>query len=198
MKIFWNLFLALCHTAWLFKGCHLIGRFERCHVILNMVGNSFYCRSRTASKMTCKLGITFVNESEDFFVNKIWPEKPPTSKVFLACGNRWGKRSGSDSTQRLDLNVTWTRNEKYFRSGFKHDMFGRLTFEFWGAIKYNVGVPLPTKTWPKPKTAHDKSLAPRVDCFTAWSIWPDLFSHSDRNIHRKNEIMQFKTLKNNS
>ena len=189
MKIFWNLFLALCHTAWLFKGCQLIGRFERCHVILNMVGNSFYCRSRTASKMTCKLGITFVNESEDFFVNKIWPEKPPTSKVFLACGNRWGKRSGSDSTQRLDLNVTWTRNEKYFLSGFKHDMFGRLTFEFWGAIKYNVGVPLPTKTWPKPKTAHDKSLAPRVDCFTAWSIWPDLFSHSDRNIHRKYEIM---------
>ena len=80
--------------------------------------------------MTCKLGITFVNESEDLFVNKIWPEKPPTSKVVLACGNRWGKRSGSDSSQRLDLNVTWTRNEKYFLSGFKHDMFGRLTFEF--------------------------------------------------------------------
>ena len=84
---------------WIFKGCHLIGRFERCHVILNLAGSSFRCQLRTASNMTCELGITFVNESEDFFVNEMWPEKPPTSKVVLACGNRCGKRSGSDSTK---------------------------------------------------------------------------------------------------
>ena len=39
-------------------------------LILNLVGNSFHCRSRTASDMTCKLGITFVDESKDFYVEK--------------------------------------------------------------------------------------------------------------------------------
>ena len=68
MKIFFNLFLVLCHTAWLLKERHLIGRLEWCHVILNLAGNSFHCRSRTASDMTCKLGITFVDESKDLYV----------------------------------------------------------------------------------------------------------------------------------
>ena len=59
MKIIFNLFLVLCHTAWLFEGRHLIGWLEWCHVIfLNLAGNPFHFRSRTASDMTCKLGIT--------------------------------------------------------------------------------------------------------------------------------------------
>ena len=70
MKIIFNLFLALCHTAWLFWGRHLIGRLEWRHVILNLAGNSFHCRSRTASDMTCKLGITFADESKDVYVEK--------------------------------------------------------------------------------------------------------------------------------
>ena len=40
------------------------------YVILNLVGNSFLCRLSTASDMTCKLGITFVDESKDFYVEK--------------------------------------------------------------------------------------------------------------------------------
>ena len=35
---------------------------------LNLAGNSFHCRSRTASDMTCKLDITFVDESKDLYV----------------------------------------------------------------------------------------------------------------------------------
>ena len=55
-KIFYvNLFLVLCHTAWLFSGRHLIGWLEWRQVILKLVGNSFHCRSLTASDMTCKL-----------------------------------------------------------------------------------------------------------------------------------------------
>ena len=70
MKLIFNLFLVLCHTSWLFYGRHLIGRLEWRQVILNLAGNSFHCRSRTASDMTCKLGITFVDESKDFYVEK--------------------------------------------------------------------------------------------------------------------------------
>ena len=36
----------------------------------NLAGNSFHCRSRKASDMTCKLGITFADESKDFYVEK--------------------------------------------------------------------------------------------------------------------------------
>ena len=43
---YFNLFLVLCHTAWLFQGRNLIGRLEWRHVILNLAGNSFHCRSR--------------------------------------------------------------------------------------------------------------------------------------------------------
>ena len=68
MKIIFNLLLVLCHTAWLFLGRHLIGRLEWRHVILNLAGNSFHCRLRTASDMMCKLVITFVDESEDLYV----------------------------------------------------------------------------------------------------------------------------------
>ena len=70
MKIIFNLFFVLCHTAWLFQEHHLIGRLEWRQVILNLSGNSFHGRSRTASDMTCKLGITFVDESKDFDVEK--------------------------------------------------------------------------------------------------------------------------------
>ena len=45
-----------------------IGRFEWLYVILNLVGNSFHCPSRTPSDRTCKLGITFDDESKDFYV----------------------------------------------------------------------------------------------------------------------------------
>ena len=45
-----------------------MGRLEWRHVILNLAGNSFHYRSRTASDMTCKLGITFADET------KIWSE----------------------------------------------------------------------------------------------------------------------------
>ena len=55
MKIISNLYLVLCHTAWLFYGRHLIGRLEWRHVILNLAGNSFHCRSRTTSDMACNL-----------------------------------------------------------------------------------------------------------------------------------------------
>ena len=45
--------------------CAVIGRLEWRHVILDLAGNSFHGRSRTASDTTCKLGITFVDESKD-------------------------------------------------------------------------------------------------------------------------------------
>ena len=70
MKIIFNLFLVLGHTEWLFQGRHLIGLLEWRQVILNLAGNSFHFWSRTASDMTCKLGITFVDESKDFYVEK--------------------------------------------------------------------------------------------------------------------------------
>ena len=70
MKIIFNLFLVLCQTAWLFQGRHLIGRLEWRPVILHLVGSWFHCRSRTVSDMTCKLGITFADESKDFYVEK--------------------------------------------------------------------------------------------------------------------------------
>ena len=65
---YFNLFLVLCHTAWLFQGRNLIGRLEWRHVILNLAGNSFHCRSRKGSDMTCKLGFTFVDENNTKFV----------------------------------------------------------------------------------------------------------------------------------
>ena len=68
MKIVFILFLVLCHSAWLFKGRHIIGRLEWRHVILNLAGNSFHCRSRPASDMTYKRDTTFVDESKDFYV----------------------------------------------------------------------------------------------------------------------------------
>ena len=71
MKIIFNLLLVLCHTAWLLQGRHLICRLEWRHVILNLLGNSFHCRSRTTSDMTCKLGITFVHESKDCTWNNL-------------------------------------------------------------------------------------------------------------------------------
>ena len=55
MKIIFNLFLFLCHTVWLFQGRHLINQLEWRHVILNLAGNLFHCRSRTASHMTTNL-----------------------------------------------------------------------------------------------------------------------------------------------
>ena len=36
-----------------------------------MAGNSFYCRSRTARDMTCKLGITLVDESKIYTWNNL-------------------------------------------------------------------------------------------------------------------------------
>ena len=39
-----------------------------CHFKLG--SNSFHCRSRTVSDMTCKLDITFVDESKDFYFEK--------------------------------------------------------------------------------------------------------------------------------
>ena len=38
-----------------FKGRHRIGRLEWPHVIFNLKGKSFHCRSRTASDMTCEV-----------------------------------------------------------------------------------------------------------------------------------------------
>ena len=40
-------------------------------MILNLAGNSFHCRSRTASDMTCKLDITFVDESKIYSWNNL-------------------------------------------------------------------------------------------------------------------------------
>ena len=37
---------------------------------LNLAGNSFHCRSRTACDMTYKRDTTFVDESKDFYVKK--------------------------------------------------------------------------------------------------------------------------------
>ena len=45
----------------------LISRLEWSHVILNLAGNSFHCRSRTAIDIMWKLGITFVDESKDLY-----------------------------------------------------------------------------------------------------------------------------------
>ena len=45
-------------------------RVASCNFKLGGYCNSFHCRSRTASDMTCKLGITFVDESKDFYVKK--------------------------------------------------------------------------------------------------------------------------------
>ena len=66
MKIIFNLFFVLCHTY--FKDApYWSVSAASCNFIL---GNSFHCRSRTASDMTCKLGITFADESKDFYVEK--------------------------------------------------------------------------------------------------------------------------------
>ena len=66
-----------------------------CNFIL---GNSFHCRSRTASDMTCKLGITFADESKDFYYEKSgqsscrrakrsWLVEVRRRKRFLLAGN---------------------------------------------------------------------------------------------------------------
>ena len=45
---------------------HLIGRLDWRHVILNLAGNSFDCRSCTACNMMCELAITSIDKSKDF------------------------------------------------------------------------------------------------------------------------------------
>ena len=92
MKIIFNLLLVLCHTAWLFLGRHLIGRLEWRHVILNLAGNSFHCRSRKATDMTCKLGITFVDESKDFYEEKSGQSSCRRAKRSWIVEVRRGKR----------------------------------------------------------------------------------------------------------
>ena len=56
-------------------------------LIFNLVGNSFHCRSRTASDMTCKLGITFVDDSKDFCVEKSGQSSCRRAKRFQLAGN---------------------------------------------------------------------------------------------------------------
>ena len=61
-------------------------------LVLNLVGNSFHCRSRTASDMTCKLGITFVDESKDFYVEKSGQSSCRRAKRFWLVDVRRRKR----------------------------------------------------------------------------------------------------------
>ena len=89
---YFNLFLVLCHTAWLFQGRNLIGRLEWRHVILNLAGNSFHCRSRTASDVTFKLAATFVDESKDFYVEKSGQSSCRRAKRSWLVGVRRRKR----------------------------------------------------------------------------------------------------------
>ena len=85
---YFNLILVLCHTAWLFQGRNLIGRLEWRHVILNLAGNSFHCRSLTASDMTCN----FVDESKDFYVEKLGQSSCRRAKRSWLVGVRRRKR----------------------------------------------------------------------------------------------------------
>ena len=101
MKIIFNLFLVLCHTVWLFCGRQVIGWLEWRHVILNSSGNSFHCRSRTASDMTCKLGITFVHKSKDFYVQKGGQSSCQRAKWSWLVGVRRRKRFGLDGNSLL-------------------------------------------------------------------------------------------------
>ena len=73
-------------------GRHLIGQLEWRHGILNLAGNSLHCQSRTASDMTCKLGITFVDESKDFYVEKSGHSSCRRAKRSWLVEVRWRKR----------------------------------------------------------------------------------------------------------
>ena len=61
MKIIFNPFLVLCYTAWLFQGRHLIGHLEWRRVILKLAGNSFHCRSRTASDTVWRANLVLLS-----------------------------------------------------------------------------------------------------------------------------------------
>ena len=62
------------------------------HVILDFAGNSFHCRSRTASDMTRKLDITFVDESKDLYVEQSGENSWRRSKRSWLVGVRRRKR----------------------------------------------------------------------------------------------------------
>ena len=93
----------------------------------------------------------------------------------------------------------WTRNEKIGSKWVQTWMFGRQTFEIW---ETNVGTQLTIKELTETGNRASKLSGIQVsDCLTAWSIWPDLRSHSEifiASIRRKEEVIQFETLKNSS
>ena len=118
MKIIFNLFLVLCHTEWLFWGRHLIGRLEWRHVILNLAGDLFHCRSRTASVMTCKLVITFVDESKDF---EFCVEKSGQSSWQRAKRSwlvKFARESGSDSTEIANWGLRYINRKTLYKNDY--------------------------------------------------------------------------------
>ena len=69
-KYFQSIFGSVLYCVVILRTPSTIGRLGWRHVILNLAGNSFHCRSRTASDMKCKLVTTFVDEAKDFYVEK--------------------------------------------------------------------------------------------------------------------------------
>lgn len=82
-----------------------IGRLEWRHATFNLAGNSFHCRSRTASDVTRELVITFVDELKDCFVEKSGQSNHrPAKWSWLA---RIARESGQVPTRRKLLTVVF-------------------------------------------------------------------------------------------
>ena len=88
MKIIFNLFLVLCHTAWLFWGRYHIDRLEWRRVVLNCRGVYILFQSRTASDTACELGITFADETKGSEVEKSCQSSCRRAKTVLVRENR--------------------------------------------------------------------------------------------------------------
>ena len=123
-----------------------------------LAGNAFHGRSSTASDTTCKLGITFVDESKDFYREKSGQSSCRSSKTVLDCESSPEKAVPTQQKLLIEVFATsvnclfrrhprtpascdtivciqpWTRNEKIGSNWVQTWMFGRQTFQFrWGA-----------------------------------------------------------------
>ena len=69
----------------------LIGQLEWRHVLLNLAGNSFHCRSRTASDMTCQLSIRVFKIEERGRLEERHGRRGPGSDIRVFTVVRGGK-----------------------------------------------------------------------------------------------------------
>ena len=144
---------------------------------LNLAGNSFHCRSRTANDLRCQLSTTFLDESKDFYEENSGPSSYQRTKQSWLSGvcrrRRFGLYENCVMWSSPDQKKTTNKIVKSFfrrrlRKPASCDIEIRFkvwsnmtTFEFWEGARQNVGASLTTRNWPKPETAHQKSLASR-------------------------------------